>query len=139
MSLNRCEFIGRLGADPEIRNMPDGKSVASLSLACGEKWKDKETGETKEKTEWIRFSVFGPVVDTVVVPYLHKGDRVYLAGKFVTRKWVDKAGVERYSSEIKLAGFDSKIELLDNKPSDVGSPQPTAPATTESNSGYVPF
>ena len=112
--LNQCNFIGNLGADPEIRTMSNGSEVANFSIGCTEKWKEKATGEKKEKTEWIRISVFGNLVG-VVKSYLKKGSKVYVSGKFKTRKWTDKDGQDRYSTEIVLQGFSGKLLMLDGK------------------------
>lgn len=112
MSLNRCEFIGNLGRDPEIRTFNSGDRVANLSIAVSEKWKDRNTGERREKTEWIPITVFGSLVG-VVEQYLRKGSKVYIAGKWQTRKWQDQAGNDRYSTECVLRGFDAKLVMLD--------------------------
>lgn len=111
--LNRCEFIGNLGRDPEIRSMQNGGNVANLSLACTEKWRDKNTGEQQERTEWVRVSVFGKLAD-ICEQYLSKGSKVYIAGKMQTRKWQDQSGQDRYSTEIILSGFDAKLVMLGN-------------------------
>lgn len=110
--LNRCEFIGRLGADPEIRSLPSGGKVANLRLAVSETWRDKSTGERKEKTEWISISVFSEGLVKVVEQYLKKGAQIYVSGAMQTRKWQDQSGADRYSTEIVLQGFDSKLVML---------------------------
>lgn len=110
--LNRASLIGRLGKDPEIRSMQNGDKVASFPLATGEKWKDKNTGEEKERTEWMQIVVFGPLV-RVIEQYLHKGKRVFIEGAIRTRKWQDKEGNDRWSTEIVLSGFDAKMIMLD--------------------------
>lgn len=110
--LNRASIIGRLGKDPEIRSMTNGDRVASFPLATGEKWKDKATGEEKERTEWHQVVVFGPLV-RVIEQYLEKGKRVFIEGAIRTRKWQDKEGNDRYSTEIVLSGFDAKMIMLD--------------------------
>ena len=97
--LNRCDFIGRLGKDPEIRYTPNGTAVANFSIAVGEKWKDKNTGEQKEKTEWIRVVAFGKLAE-ICGEYLEKGKQIYLSGKLQTREWDDKEGNKRYTTEI---------------------------------------
>lgn len=110
--LNRASLIGRLGKDPEIRSMQNGDKVASFSLATGEKWKDKASGDEKERTEWHQVVVFGPLV-RVIEQYLEKGKQVFIEGAIRTRKWQDKEGNDRYSTEIVLSGFDAKMIMLD--------------------------
>jgi len=111
--LNVCTFIGRLGADPEVRTAGSSK-VANLRLAVGESWKDKSTGERKEKTEWISVTVWGDGLVDVVEKYTKKGSKLYVSGKMQTRSY-EKDGQTRYSTEIVLQGFDSKLILLDSK------------------------
>ena len=107
-SLNKVLLIGRLGADPEIKQMVNGKSVARLSLATSQSWKDKNTGERKEKTEWHRVVVFNEGLVNVVQQYLKKGAQVYIEGQLTTRKWRDeKAGIDKYSTEIVFFSISS--------------------------------
>lgn len=110
--LNRASLIGRLGKDPEIRSMQNGDKVASFPLATGEKWKDKASGEEKERTEWHQVVVFGPLV-RVIEQFFEKGKRVFIEGAIRTRKWQDKDGNDRWSTEIVLSGFDAKMIMLD--------------------------
>lgn len=110
--LNRASLIGRLGKDPEIRSMQNGDKVASFPVATGEKWKDKNSGEEKERTEWHQVVVFGPLV-RVIEQYLEKGKRVFIEGSIRTRKWQDQSGNDRWSTEIVLSGFDAKMIMLD--------------------------
>lgn len=110
--LNRASLIGRLGADPEIRSTQSGEKVASFRIATGEKWKDKNTGEKKERTEWHSIVVWGPLV-RVVEEYLTKGKRVMVEGAIRTRKWQDQSGNDRYSTEIVLSGFNANLIMLD--------------------------
>ena len=115
-SLNKVLLIGRLGADPEIKQMVNGKNVARLSLATSNTWKDKNTGEKKEKTEWHRVVIFSEGLVKVVEQYVKKGALVYIEGQLSTRKWKDeKAGVDRYSTEIILQGFNSSFKILSSK------------------------
>ena len=115
-SLNKVLLIGRLGADPEIKQMVNGKSVARLSLATSNTWKDKNTGEKKEKTEWHRIVIFNEGLVKVVQQYVKKGAQVYIEGQLTTRKWKDeKAGVDKYSTEIVLQGFNSAFTILSNR------------------------
>ena len=111
--LNQCNFIGNLGKDPEIRAMQNGDEVANFSIACTERWKNKQ-GEKKEKTEWVNVVVWGPLVQ-VVKNYLNKGSKVYISGKMATRKWQDQSGNDRYSTEVVLQGFGSNLVMLDSK------------------------
>ena len=115
-SLNKVLLIGRLGADPDIKQMVNGKSVARLSLATSNTWKDKNTGEKKEKTEWHRVVIFNEGLVNVVQQYVKKGAQVYIEGQLTTRKWKDeKSGLDRYSTEIVLQGFNSSFKILSSK------------------------
>jgi single-strand DNA-binding protein len=112
-SLNKVLLIGRLGADPEIKQMVNGKSVARLSLATSQTWKDKSTGERKEKTEWHRVVVFNEGLVNVVKQYLKKGAQVYIEGQLSTRKWKDeKSGQDKYSTEVIIQGYNSSLTML---------------------------
>ena len=112
MSLNQCNFIGNLGRDPEIRSFQSGDKVANLRLAVSEKWKDKNTGERKERTEWVSVAVFGPLAG-IAEQYLRKGAKVFVSGKLVTRKYQDQSGQDRYSTEIVLQGPQAILTMLD--------------------------
>ena len=111
--LNSCNFIGNLGADPEVRTFSNGNKVCNLRLAVSESWKDKNTGERKEKTEWVSVAIFSEGLARVAEQYLRKGSKVYISGKLTTRKWQDQSGADRYSTEIVLQGFDAKLVMLD--------------------------
>ncbi|MDA9667506.1 single-stranded DNA-binding protein [Candidatus Pelagibacter sp.] len=112
-SLNKVLLIGRLGADPEIKQMVNGKSVARLSLATSQSWKDKNTGEKKEKTEWHRVVVFNEGLVNVIQQYLKKGAQIYVEGQMTTRKWKDEqSGQDKYSTEIVLQGYNSTLTML---------------------------
>lgn len=113
-SLNKCLIIGNLGRDPEVRSMQNGTKVANINVATSESWKDKSSGERKERVEWHRVVVFGPLAD-ICEKYLKKGSKVYLSGQIQTRKWSDKDGVEKYSTEVVLQGFGAELLLLDSK------------------------
>tara|TARA_B100000700_G_scaffold186575_1_gene205586 strand:+ start:3090 stop:3548 length:459 start_codon:yes stop_codon:yes gene_type:complete len=118
-SLNKVLLIGRLGADPEIKQMVNGKSVARMSLATSNTWKDKNTGERKEKTEWHRVVIFNEGLVNVVKQYVKKGSQVYIEGQLTTRKWRDeKSGTDRYSTEVVLQGFNSTFTILSSKNSE---------------------
>ena len=115
-SLNKVQLIGRLGADPEIKQMVNGKNVAKLSVATSQSWKDKSTGERKEKTEWHRVVIFNEGLVNIVQQYLKKGANVYLEGQLSTRKWRDeKSGQDKYSTEIVLQGYNSSLTMLGGK------------------------
>jgi len=112
-SLNKVLLIGRLGADPEIKQMSNGKSLATLSLATSQSWKDKATGEKKEKTEWHRIVVFNEGLVNVVQQYLKKGAQIYVEGQITTRKWKDEqSGQDKYSTEIVIQGYNSSLTML---------------------------
>src|SRR5437870_10146923 len=134
-SVNKVILVGNLGKDPEIRRTQDGRPIANLSVATSESWRDKATGERKEKTEWHRVVIFNEGLCRVVEQYLKKGAKVYLEGQLQTRKWTDQQGVERYSTEVVLQGFNAQLTMLDRvgggaeagtNGGDFGSPGPTA-------------
>jgi single-strand DNA-binding protein len=112
-SVNKVILIGNLGADPEIRRTQDGRPVANLRLATSESWRDKTTGERREKTEWHRVVIFNENLCRIAEQYLKKGSKVYLEGALQTRKWQDQAGQDRYSTEVVLQGFRGELTLLD--------------------------
>ena len=121
-SLNKVQLIGRLGADPEIKQMVNGKNLARLSVATSQSWKDKSTGERKEKTEWHRVVIFNEGLVNVVQQYLKKGANIYLEGQLSTRKWKDeKSGQDKYSTEIVLQGYNSSLTMLGGKANSVNS------------------
>ena len=114
-SLNKVLLIGRLGADPEIKQMVNGKSVARLRLATSQSWKDKNTGEKKEKTEWHRVVVFNEGLVNVIQQYLKKGAQIYVEGQLTTRKWKDEqSGQDKFSTEIIIQGYNSSLTMLSN-------------------------
>lgn len=115
--LNQCQFIGRLGRDPEVRNFANGGQVCNLRLACTEKWKDAN-GERKEMTEWVSVSVFSEGLVRVCEQYLKKGAKIYVSGKLRTRKYQDQSGQDRYSTEIVLQGYDGTLTMLDGRNGD---------------------
>ena len=123
-SLNKVLLIGRLGADPEIKEMVNGKSVARLSLATSQSWKDKNTGEKKEKTEWHRIVVFNEGLVNVVKQYLKKGALIYVEGQISTRKWKDEStGQDKYSTEVVIQGYNSSLTMLGSGNSSISSNQ----------------
>ena len=113
--INKAIVLGNLGKDPEVRFMPSGEAVANLTIATSESWKDKQTGEPKEKTEWHKVSIFGKLAE-IAGEYLKKGSKVYVEGSLQTRKWTNQQGQDQYTTEIVLQGFGSKMEMLDGKP-----------------------
>lgn len=112
-SLNKVQLIGNLGADPEIRSFQNGNRVANLRIATSESWKDKASGERKEKTEWHTVAIFNEGLVGVAERYLKKGSKVYVEGQLQTRKWQDQAGNDRYSTEVVLQGYGSSLVMLD--------------------------
>ena len=123
-SLNKVLLIGRLGADPEIKEMVNGKSVARLSLATSQSWKDKNTGEKKEKTEWHRIVVFNEGLVNVVKQYQKKGAQIYVEGQISTRKWKDEStGQDKYSTEVVIQGYNSSLTMLGSGNSSISSNQ----------------
>jgi single-strand DNA-binding protein len=139
-SVNKVILVGNLGKDPEVRRTQDGKPIVQLSVATSENWRDKNTGERKEKTEWHRVVIFSEGLAKVAEQYLKKGSKVYLEGALQTRKWTDKDGIEKYSTEVVLQGFNSNLTMLDTRSGggggdfasdrggggEFGSPGPTA-------------
>ncbi|MGN3974246.1 single-stranded DNA-binding protein [Tsuneonella sp. SYSU-LHT278] len=115
-SLNKVMLIGNLGADPEVRSFQNGGKVCNLRIATSENWKDRQTGERKEKTEWHTVAIFSEGLVNVCENYLRKGSKVYVEGKLQTRKWQDQSGNDRYSTEVVLSGFDGTLTMLDGAP-----------------------
>jgi len=120
-SVNKVILVGNLGKDPEIRRTQDGRPIANLSVATSETWRDKGTGERKEKTEWHRVVIFNEGLCKVAEQYLKKGAKVYIEGQLQTRKWTDQSGVEKYSTEVVLQGFNSNLTMLDGRSGGGGS------------------
>lgn len=112
-SLNQCQFIGHLGQEPKIAYTADGKAVAKISIACSESWQNK-SGQKQEKTEWIPVSIFGKLAE-IAQQYLHKGSKVFVQGKYTTRKWQNKEGKDQWTTEVVLSGFGSVLQMLDSK------------------------
>ena len=122
-SVNKVILVGNLGRDPEIRSTQDGVRIANLSLATSENWRDKNTGERREKTEWHRVVIFNERLVEVAEKYLRKGAKVYIEGQIQTRKWQDQSGQDKYTTEIVLQGFRGEIVMLDGKPAQAEHPQ----------------
>lgn len=120
-SVNKVILIGNLGKDPEIRTMQSGSKLANLTIATSESWKDKATGERKEKTEWHRVVIFNEPLAKIAESYLKKGSKVYIEGQLETRKWTDNSGVEKYTTEVVLRPFRGELNMLDSKGGSGGS------------------
>ena len=114
-SVNKVILVGNLGRDPEIRRTQDGRPIANLNLATSETWRDKNTGERKERTEWHRVVIFNDRLVEVVEKYLKKGSKIYVEGALQTRKWTDQSGAERYSTEVVLQRFRGELTMLDGR------------------------
>jgi len=114
MSINKVILVGNVGQEPEIRNTQDGREIASFSIATTESWKDKNSGEKKEKTEWHRIVIFSPNLVSIVKLYVKKGSKLYIEGSLQTRKWKDNFGVEKYTTEIVLQQYNSTLQILSN-------------------------
>lgn len=119
-SVNKVILIGNLGADPEVRTFQNGGKVCNLRIATSENWKDKNTGERREKTEWHSVAIFQEGLVRIAEQYLRKGSKVYIEGKLQTRKWQDQSGQDRYSTEVVLNGFDGTLTMLDGRTSEGG-------------------
>ena len=136
-SVNRVFLIGNLGNDPEIRRTQDGKPIANLRIATSESWRDKSTGERKEKTDWHTVVIFSEPICKVAEQYLRKGSKVYIEGGLQTRKWTDKDGKDRYSTEVVIQAYGGVLTMLDGKP-DNAPPSRVAGKGDDMN-GDVPF
>ena len=133
-SVNKVILIGNLGRDPEVRSMSSGDPVVNLSLATSERWKDKSSGEQREKTEWHRVVIFDERLCDVAQKYLRKGSKIYIEGQLQTRKWTDQQGVEKYSTEVVLKRFNGVLTMLDSR-----SDQSEQPAPQVSLDDDIPF
>ena len=120
--VNKVIIVGNLGQDPEVRYTPAGAAITNISLATSESWKDKNTGQTQEKTEWHRVVFFGKLAE-IAGEYLHKGSQVYVEGKLQTRKWQDKQGQDKYTTEIVVDGFNGVMQMLGGKSESQSKPQ----------------
>ncbi|MGV0817777.1 single-stranded DNA-binding protein [Martelella sp. FOR1707] len=114
-SVNKVILVGNLGADPEIRRTQDGRPIANLRVATSESWRDRNSGERKERTEWHRVVIFSEGLCKIAEQYLRKGSKVYIEGQLQTRKWTDQGGQERYSTEVVLQGFNATLTMLDGR------------------------
>ena len=135
-SVNKVILVGNLGRDPETRQLQDGNPVVNLSLATSENWRDKATGERRERTEWHRVVIFNEHLADVAQKYLHKGSKIYIEGQLQTRKWTDQDGRDRYSTEVVLQRFRGELTMLDSRSSEGGDYQHSSePAAAASGGG----
>ncbi|MBQ7674499.1 MAG: single-stranded DNA-binding protein [Alphaproteobacteria bacterium] len=133
-SINKVILVGNLGKDPEIRTAQDGSKIASFSIATSDVWKDKVSGERKDKTEWHRIVVFNSNLCDICEKYLHKGSKVYIEGQLQTRKWQDQTGNDRYTTEVVLGKFRGELALLDSKG---GADEGTAPVMDDKSAAMM--
>ncbi len=150
-SVNKVILIGNLGADPEVRTFQNGGKVCNLRVATSERWRDRNSGEQKERTEWHTVAIFSEGLVRVCEQYLRKGSTVYLEGKLQTRKWQDQSGADRYSTEVVLQGFDAKLVMLGGRGESAGSSSsygddygaqnraPSSPSTMNDLDDEIPF
>lgn len=131
-SINKVTLIGNLGRDPESHNTKNGRLIVNLNIATSESWKDKNTGERSERTEWHRVVIFSEGLAKIAQQYLRKGSKVYLEGQLQTRKWQDKSGQDRYSTEVVLQGFGANLTMLDSRSEN------SSGTTSGSDQGYTP-
>jgi single-strand DNA-binding protein len=136
-SINKVILIGNLGADPEIRNTQDGRPICNLRVATSENWRDKNTGERRERTEWHRVVIFNEGLCRIAEQYLRKGSKVYLEGQLQTRKWEDQQGQERYTTEVVLQGFNSQLTMLDGRSNGMSDTQQGDYSTPNGGSNYA--
>ena len=134
-SVNKVILVGNLGKDPEIRRTQDGRPIANLSVATSESWRDKATGERKEKTEWHRVVIFSEGLAKIAEQYLKKGAKVYIEGQLQTRKYTDQSGAEKYTTEVVLQGFNSALTMLDGRSGGGGGGFGDEPGADFGNSG----
>ncbi len=149
MSINKVILVGNVGQDPEVRSTQDGREVANFSLATSESWKDKNTGERRDKTEWHRIVIFSQGLVGIVKNYVKKGSKLYIEGSLQTRKWTDNQGVEKFTTEVILQNFNSTLQILDSKDrqsfsdssnhSSGGSRSGGSNVSVEENDDEIPF
>ena len=138
-SVNKVILIGNLGADPEVRHTQDGRPIVNLRLATSESWRDKASGERKERTEWHRVVIFSEPLCRVAEQYLKKGSKIYVEGQLQTRKWQDQSGQDRYSTEVVLQGFNSQLTMLDGRQGGGGEAREPAGASGRSTNTCPSF
>ena len=133
-SINKVILIGNLGKDPEIRTTQDGKEIANLVLATSDSWKDKSTGERRERTEWHRIVIFNDALVGISKRFLHKGSKIYVEGSLQTRRWTDQSGIERYTTEVVLQGFNAVLTMLDARSNGGGASEEAGGGSSYSSS-----
>ncbi len=138
MSINKVILVGNVGQDPEIRSTQDGREIANFSLATSESWKDKNSGEKREKTEWHRVVVFSQGLVNIVKSYVKKGSKLYIEGSLQTRKWTDNQGVEKFTTEIALQNFNSVLQILDARERGGSSADSYSSSSQKSRSNDIP-
>jgi len=137
--INKVILVGNLGAEPEVKTTTNGSAIAKLKLATSENWKDKTTGEKKEKTEWHTVILFDRIAE-IAGQYLHKGSKVYIEGSLKTRKYQDKSGADRYTTEVNVSGFNGVLQMLDGKPqANRPAPAPAQQSQAAPMSSGAPF
>jgi len=136
--INKVILVGNIGQKPEIKYGSNGKAVCNLSVATSESWKDKNTGQKQEKTEWHKVCLFEKLAE-IAGQYLDKGSKVYIEGKMQTRKWTDSNGVEKYTTEVVVSGFNGTLQMLDKRDANTGIAQPTAQNTPQPFDDDIPF
>jgi len=134
MSINKVILVGNVGQDPEVRSTQDGREIANFSLATSDSWKDKNTGEKKEKTEWHRIVIFSQGLVNIIKNYVKKGSKLYIEGSLQTRKWTDSQGIEKFTTEIVLQNFNSTLQILDSRDRNSSSDSYSSPASSGSSS-----
>lgn len=137
--MNMCLITGRLGADPEVRRKQDGSPIVNLRVASSEQWRDRNSGERKERAEWFNVVIFSEGLCKVAEQYLKKGSRVLLQGKIATRKWQDQTGADRYTTELVLQGFDAKLQMLDPPAGGKRDSEPDDGPTFDDDPDSIPF
>ena len=135
MSINKVILVGNVGQDPEVRSTQDGREIANFSLATSESWKDKNSGERKEKTEWHRVVIFSPGLVGIVKNYVKKGSKIYIEGSLQTRKWSDASGVEKFTTEIVLQNFNSVLQILDARERNTSSDSYSSSSSSKPSRG----
>ncbi|MFK0571714.1 single-stranded DNA-binding protein, partial [Endozoicomonas sp.] len=135
--INKVILVGNLGIDPEVRSTSTGGLIASFNIATSERWKDRETGQPREKTEWHRVVIFGRLAE-IAQQYLHKGSKVFVEGKLQTRKWLGKDGQDHYTTEVVVDGFGGQLQMLDSRQAGMGYRQESVPHPVESKNSFPP-
>lgn len=138
-SVNRVILLGNLGADPEVRHTQDGRPIVNLRVATSDNWRDKATGERREKTEWHRVVIFNEGLARIAEQYLRKGSKIFLEGSLQTRKWEDQSGQERYTTEVVLQGFNCGLTMLDERTKNTDPQAPLGGSMAKELDDHIPF